>query len=257
MSEELLVERQGAVLSVTFNRPAQRNAMTWTMYKGLYEACERADTEDGVRVMVVQGAGGEAFVAGTDIAQFRSFASGEDGVEYEHQIGRIIARLGQVQVPTVAAVSGPCVGGGLAIASACDLRVATTTARFGVPVARTLGNCLAISTYAMLVEQLGSSRTLDMLLRARLIDVDEARTAGFVCEVCEPESLETVVAELTDRLCSHAPLTIWATKESARRLRLAGLPDGDDIVHAVYDSDDFAEGVAAFVDKRRPDWRGR
>ena len=136
---ELLVEQDGPVLTVTFNRPAQRNAMTWAMYDGLYDACESADNTDEVRVMVLRGAGDRAFVAGTDIAQFNEFSSGKDGVAYEAKIARIVGRLEEVKVPTVAAVHGYCVGGGLALAAVCDLRVATRSARFGIPIARTLG----------------------------------------------------------------------------------------------------------------------
>lgn len=256
MSDELLVERDGAVLRVTFNRPDQRNAMTWSMYESLYEACERADADESLRLMLLRGAG-DSFVAGTDITQFHDFTSGGQGVEYERRMSQVTGRLGQVRVPTIAAVSGTCVGGGLSIAATCDLRVATTSARFGVPIARTLGNCLSMSTHALLVEQLGSARTLDMLLRARLLYAEEARAAGFVTELCDPTELDDVLSSLTERLCSHAPLTMWATKESIRRLRLANLPEGDDIVHTVYCSEDFREGVASFAAKRKPQWTGR
>src|SRR4030088_894610 len=145
MSDELLVDRDGPVLRVTFNRPAQRNALTWRMYADLVTAGEIADTDADVRVMVLRGAGEAAFVAGTDISQFTEFRTGEEGIAYEKKIGEIIDRLERVRVPTVAAISGFCVGGGLALAAVCDIRVATHSARFGVPVARTLGNCLAMS----------------------------------------------------------------------------------------------------------------
>ncbi len=158
-TEELLVSREGPVLNVTFNRPRQRNAMTWAMYDGLFEACELADKDDDVRVMVLRGAGDKAFVAGTDIAQFEEFTAGEDGLAYEEKIARIIGRLEDVTVPTVAAVHGYCVGGGLAIAAVCNLRVATRSARFGVPIARTLGNCLSMNGYARLVDLIRPARS--------------------------------------------------------------------------------------------------
>ncbi|QVQ54906.1 enoyl-CoA hydratase/isomerase family protein [Spiractinospora alimapuensis] len=255
-TDEILTRQDGHVLTVTFNRPQQRNAMTWTMYEGLRAACERANTDDSVRVMVLTGAGEKAFVAGTDIGQFQEFTSGQDGVEYEHTIGAISETLEAVRVPTVAAVRGYCVGGGLILAAVCDLRVATRSARFGVPVARTLGNCLSMNTYSLLVHHMGPSRTLDMLLRARLFDADEAAAAGFVAEVCADEDLEDVVRTTTSRLLEHAPLSMWAAKEAVRRLRLANLPDGDDIVARVFGSDDFHRGVAAFMAKERPDWQG-
>lgn len=145
-TSQLLVERDGAVLTVTFDRPRHRNAMTWAMYDGLYDACEQADADDGIRVLVLRSSAAKAFIAGTDIGQFSEFASGADGVAYEERIARVVTRLEDVDVPTVAAIAGFCVGGGLAIAAVCDLRVATGTARFGVPIARTLGNCLSMNT---------------------------------------------------------------------------------------------------------------
>lgn len=254
---ELLVERRGGVLEVTFNRPTRRNAMTWAMYDGLAEACERADADEDVRVLVLRGAGGAAFVAGTDIGQFAGFTSGADGVAYEHRIGAIIDRLAAVRVPTLAVVRGYCVGGGLAIAAACDLRIAAPSARFGVPIARTLGNCLALPTYKLLADHLGPARTLDMLLTARMLTAEEAHAAGFVPRLATEDTLDTEAAALTDRLSSHAPLSMWAAKESARRLRNAGLPEDRDIIERVYGSEDFRNAVADFAAKKTPTWRNR
>ncbi|RVX41996.1 enoyl-CoA hydratase/carnithine racemase [Nonomuraea polychroma] len=245
------------MLEVIFNRPAQRNAMTWAMYDGLYDACERADASDDIRVMTLRGAGEDAFVAGTDIGQFSSFETGADGVAYEAKIERIVDRLERVRVPTVAIVRGYCVGGGLALAAACDLRVATHDARFGVPIARTLGNCLSMNTYSLLVHHLGPARTLDLLLRARLLSGDDACSAGFVAEVCAADRLDAVAAEVVERLLRHAPLSMWAAKEAVRRLRKAALPDGDDLVTTVFGSADFHNAVAAFLAKQRPTWEGR
>ena len=258
---ELVVEQDGAVLTVTFNRPSQRNAMTFAMYDGLHAACERADAEDDITVLVLRGAGDKAFVAGTDIAQFADFSSGakggEDGIAYEARITRVINRLEAVPVPTVAAVRGFCVGAGLAIAAACDLRVATRSARFGVPIARTLGNCLSMNTYSLLLFHLGPARSLDLLLRARLLSADDAHGAGFVSELCADEDLDATLRELIAPLLEHAPLTMWAAKQASVRFRRAGLPDGDDIVARAFGSEDFRDAVAAFATKARVDWKGR
>lgn len=254
--EELLAERYGPVLRVVFNRPARHNAMTWAMYEGLYDACERADSDPEIKVLVLRGAGDKAFVAGTDIRQFESFGSGEDGIAYEARIERIVDRLERVRVPTVAVVRGYCVGGGLALAAACDLRVATRGSRFGVPIARTLGNCLSMNTYSLLVHHLGPARTLDLLLRARMYSGDEAHAAGFVAEVCDDEDLDQVAEEIVTSLTRHAPLSMWAAKEAVRRLRRAALPDGDDIVAAVFGSSDFHGAVRAFTAKEPPTWTG-
>jgi enoyl-CoA hydratase/carnithine racemase len=254
---ELEVHQDGAVLTVLFNRPEARNAMTFAMYEGLEEACERADTDDSVRVMVLRGAGGRAFVAGTDISQFSTFTSGEDGIAYEERIERVVNRLEDVAVPTVAAIEGSCVGGGLALAAACDLRVATAASRFGIPIARTLGNCLSMNSYSLLVHHLGPGRTLDMLLRARLLSAAEAHAAGFVGEVVDDGDLDPALTTLIDVLLSHAPLSMKAAGQAVARLRRANLPDGDDLVREVFGSADFRAGVAAFVGRGQASWTGR
>lgn len=254
MTEDLLVDRTGSTLTVTFNRPKQRNAMTWDMYQGLQEACERVDADDAVRVMVLRGAGGEAFVAGTDIGQFTEF-DGARGVQYEEQISAVLGRLAAVNVPVVAAVEGYCIGGGLGLASVADLRICNRGAKFGVPIARTLGNCLSISTLSVLAELLGRSRTADLLLTARLMPADEAAGCGFVTAVADDVDAE--LAALTDRLANHAPLTMWAVKEGLRRLHQgSGIPD-EDIVKTVYGSEDFGNAVRSFLNKEKPVWAGR
>lgn len=256
-SDDLLVEYRDHVLTVTFNRPAQRNAMTFAMYDGLYAACERADADDDIKALVLRGAGGKAFVAGTDIGQFQDFRDGGDGVAYEARITEVSERLESVRVPTVALVDGDCIGGGLVMAAVCDLRIATRSARFGVPVARTLGNCLSMNSCSLLVHHLGPARALDVLLRARLLDAQEAADAGFVTQLCaDPEEALAALEETVTRLLRQAPLTMWAAKEAVRRLRTAALPNGDDIVRTVFGSDDFHHGVAAFVAKEKPRWTG-
>jgi enoyl-CoA hydratase/carnithine racemase len=256
VSEDLLVERDGPALRVTFNRPKAHNALTFPMYEGVHEACETADADPDIRVLVLRGAGGRAFVSGTDIAQFAGF-DGAEGVVYERRITRVVRRLEDTTVPTIAAVDGYCIGGGLALAAACDLRIATAASRFGVPIARTLGNCLSMDTQALLVARIGAARTLDMLLRARLIDAAELNTAGFVGQlVDDADALDAEVTATASALASHAPLTMWATKQAVSRLRRATLPEGDDLVERVYDSADFAAAVQAFADHRPPTWQG-
>jgi enoyl-CoA hydratase/carnithine racemase len=256
MTDQLDVERDGPVLRVTFNRPKAHNAMTFAMYQGLYDACETADADDGIRVLVLRGAGGKAFVSGTDIAQFAGF-DGAAGVEYEERITRVVRRLEDTEVPTVAAIEGYCMGGGLALAAVCDLRLATESARFGVPIARTLGNCLSMDTYALLVGHLGPARALDLLLRARQLTGAQAHAAGFVAELVGAEqTVDAVLAEVVETLLGHAPLTMWATKRAVARLRRATLPPGEDLVRRVYSSADFATGVRVFGTGERPTWTG-
>ena len=149
---EVLAERRGPALWVTFNRPEAHNAMTFAMYEALHDRCEEADADDEVRVLVLRGAGDKAFVAGTDIRQFTAFETPDDGVEYEATIDRIVGRLESVGKPTVALVDGYAMGSGLALSAACDLRICTPAARFGLPIARTVGNCLSMENYARLAE---------------------------------------------------------------------------------------------------------
>ena len=185
---EVLFSQDGPVAALMFNRPEARNAMTWAMYDALAEACDRVDADESIRVLVLRGAG-DAFVAGTDIRQFTGFASGADGLAYEDRMEAVIDRLERVTVPTIAQVQGVAAGGGCVIALVCDLRVCTPAAKFGVPIARTLGNCLSLANYA--------------------------------------------------RLLRH------------------GLPEDEDLILRTYGSEDFREGVTAFVAKRPPVWQGR
>lgn len=257
MSDDLLFEREDHTATITFNRPQARNALTWEMYEALHAACERIDDDDTVRVAVLRGAGGKAFVAGTDITQFTEFDGAEDGVAYEKRIGRVVQRLETVRVPTIALVDGYAVGGGLSIAAACDLRFCTPNAKFGLPIARTLGNCVSIRTCARLVSLVGPARALQLVYTAALLSVEEAREAGLVTEVVPEDAIDDRVAELCRQLAGHAPLTMQATKAMVYRLREHDLPAAEDLVASCYGSEDFKEGVAAFVAKRPPRWTGR
>ena len=255
-AERLTLERIGQTAVVTVNRPEARNAMTFEMYDALERCCEDVDADDELRVMVVRGAGG-TFAAGTDIAEFRDFESGEDGLAYERKLDRIVGRVEAVRKPTIAMVEGHCVGGGLAIAAACDLRLCTPEAKFGMPIARTLGNCLSMNNYARLVGLIGPGRTRELILTARSFSAEEAHGAGLATEIVAADKLEERVLELAERMAGFAPLTLSATKEALRRLRLAGVPDGHDLVAECYGSEDFRAGVAAFNERRPPAWSGR
>jgi enoyl-CoA hydratase/carnithine racemase len=254
---ELLFERRGAVAVLTFNRPQARNAMTFAMYEGLVSTCDEVDADDGIRALVLRGAGGKSFVSGTDIRQFLDFDSGRTGVEYEADIDRYLGRLDRLKTPAIALVEGYAVGAGISIAAACDLRVCTPDAQFGLPVARTLGNCLSMSGYARLVAVLGEARVKDVVFTARMVGADEALAAGLVSAVVPAEEIEAHVLELAERVAGHAPITLRVTKEALRRLREANVPDGADLVEEAYGSEDFRAGVAAFLEKRSHTWTGR
>ncbi len=250
----------GPIATLTFNRPEARNAMTWEMYEALVAACDRVDEDPAIRVLVFRGAGGKAFVAGTDIAQFQNFSNRDDGLKYEERLDAILDRLERVAKPTIAQVEGVAAGGGCAIALTCDLRVATPEASFGIPIARTLGNCLSGASYSRLIDVMGPGAVKDMLFTGRLIGGAEAHALGIVNRLVTAQEIETTVRELAAGIAANAPLTLRATKEMIRRiLAKRRLPAGDDadVVEMCYTSADFREGVTAFLAKRKPVWTGQ
>jgi enoyl-CoA hydratase len=259
MADELLTEQRGPVRWIIFNRPQARNALTWGMYGRLTELCDEVNRDRGVRAVVLTGAGGKAFVAGTDISQFRAFKTEQDALDYEAGGNRMMSTLESVRVPVIAAIAGACTGAGAVIAAACDLRIASPSARYGFPIARTLGNCLSMANYARVVALLGYARTKDIIMRARLIDAPELLAAGVLTEVTpDEESLPLRAQALAEEVASYAPLTLWATKEALRRMRNRSTPENSDsdLIIACYLSRDFKEGVEAFLAKRKPDWKG-
>ncbi len=244
----------------TFNRPDARNALTWEMYDGLLAACDTVDQAPDIRVLIIRGAGGKAFAAGTDISQFSGFQTAADGVEYERRLDAIIDRVERVTRATIAQVEGAATGGGCAIAFACDLRICTPDARFGIPVARTLGNCLSIANVARLIDLIGPARVKEMIFTAALLDATTASSLGLVTRIVDAAGIDAAVREMAATLAAHAPLTIAATKVMVRRVQEARRPAAEtahDLIGAVYASADFKEGVAAFLAKRPPQWTGR
>lgn len=257
-TDHLLLERDGRAVFLTFNRPDARNAMTFEMYERLHDLCEELDRDPEVRVLVLRGAGDKAFVSGTDIRQFLTFETREDALQYEGRITRVLARLNAMTKPTIAMVQGDAVGGGLFMSLACDLRLAAEHARFGAPVARTLGNCTAPLSFSLLASTIGPVRAREILLTARLVSAAEAKTIGLVDHVHPAAELEKHVRALAQHLTGLAPLTLAAIKEATRRVTApAALRDAEDIVLSCYMSEDFKEGVRAFLEKRPAQWKGR
>jgi enoyl-CoA hydratase len=254
MTQELLFEIRDGVGHITLNRPAARNALTFAMYERLAEIS--ADPGEA-RALIITGAGEKAFAAGTDIGQFRDFRRAEDAIAYEAKLDRVLGALERCKIPTIAAIAGACTGGGAGIAAACDLRIAAANARFGFPIARTLGNCLSMANIARLSALIGPARVTEMIFTARLLSAEDALAAGLVSEVVVDHAALSDRAEaLARQVAGNAPLTLRATKEALRRMRDHLPPDGD-LIRLCYTSDDFREGMDAFLTKRAPVWRGR
>jgi enoyl-CoA hydratase/carnithine racemase len=252
-------DTEGPLATLTFNRPEARNAMTWDMYQALVDACDKVDADPAIRVFILRGAGGKAFVAGTDIAQFASFSGEEAGIAYERRIDEVLDRLERVTKVTIAQVHGIAAGGGCAIALTCDLRIATPESAFGIPIARTLGNCLSAATLGRLVDLVGPAPIKDMLFTGRLIEAGEAQALGMVTRLESAHDIDRAVREYAARIAAHAPLTLYATKEMIRRIlveRRLGEGQDRDLIAMCYNSADFREGINAFLSKRAPKWSG-
>jgi enoyl-CoA hydratase len=258
LSEDLIYEVRDGIGRITFNRPQARNAMLFSMYERLAEICASLDKDKSVKVLVLTGAGDKAFASGTDISQFRAFKTPQDALDYEGRIDRVLGTLEKCRVPTIAAIAGACTGGGAGIAASCDLRVATKTARFGFPIARTLANCLSMSNISRLAALIGPARAKELIFTARLVEGPEALAAGLVHEVVEDHpALMKRVDELAKTVASHAPLTLRATKEALSRLQpRLSREQGEDLILMCYMSQDFREGMDAFLNKRTPNFKG-
>ncbi len=257
-SDDLLFDLRDGIGRITFNRPQARNAFTFAMYERLAQICVQANADRTIKVLLLQGAGDKAFASGTDINQFRVFKTPQDALEYEGRIDRVQTALEQCRVPTIAAISGACTGGGAAIASCCDLRVGTKTTRMGFPIARTLGNCLSMASISRLTALIGPARVKDLIFTARLVGADEAAAIGLLTEVVEDlPALNARAGELAATVAGNAPLTLSATKQAlARLMRRLTREEGEDLILMCYMSRDFREGMDAFLNKRPPQWSG-
>lgn len=260
--ERVGLDIDGPIARIVLSNPAKLNALTYGMFDQLIAACSavtEAAAAEQVRVAVLRGDGGRAFAAGTDITEFTAFGSdaAADGIEYEHHTAAMLGAVSALPVPVIAAVEGPAVGNGLALALCCDLVIARDDATFGAPVARTLGNCLGPAVVGRLYAAVGRPRALALLMTASVIDAAAAAASGLVTEVVPAERFDQQVEDTAARIAGLAPRTLAAFKEADRRLlrALDSIP-ADDIFASCYGSDDFREGVAAFLAKRRAKWTG-
>jgi enoyl-CoA hydratase/carnithine racemase len=259
MTEDLLYAVNDGIARLTFNRPDARNALTFAMYERMAEICQAANDDRSIKVMILTGTGDKAFASGTDISQFRAFKTAQDALDYEARIDRVLGALEACRVPTIAAISGACTGGGAGIAACCDLRIGTASTRIGFPIARTLGNCLSMSNIARLNALVGPARAKEMIFTARLVEAAEAASLGLLNEVVpDTEALNRRTDELAKLVASHAPITLETTKEALRRMRRTlSRDEGQDLILRAYMSEDFREGMDAFLSKRKPLFKGR
>jgi enoyl-CoA hydratase len=256
LEADLLYEVRDGIGRITFNRPQARNSLTFGMYERLAEICANAGKDGSLKVLILTGAGDKAFASGTDINQFRAFKTPQDAIDYEARIDHVLGMIEQCRVPTIAAINGVCAGGGAGIAACCDLRIGIGTAKFGFPIARTLGNCLSMSNLSRLSALIGAARLKEIIFTARLIEAQEAFRLGLLNEMVDDLSaLERRAGELARLIASHAPLTLRSTKQALLRMR-PKVGEDEDLILMCYQSRDFREGMDAFLNKRQPQWTG-
>jgi len=248
------LQLDGAIARITFNNPTARNALTWPMYEELKRVCDAIANTPEIRVAIFRGAGDKAFVSGSDIQQFVNLQKDEP---YEVAVDAIFHSLQHLPIPTIALIEGLAVGSGLLIATACDFRISTDDARFGIPVAKTLGNCLSPSNLSWIAYHLGVPMVKRMLLTAELIKAPELLNSGYLYQTTSPDAITEVTEVLASKLVALAPITQKASKVTLARLMDSNLPDCTELLRETYNSVDFKEGVNAFLEGRPPQWLGK
>jgi enoyl-CoA hydratase/carnithine racemase len=259
MGETILIGRDGAIATVTLNRPDKLNALNREMWAGLGDTMRRLSANDALRCIVLRGAGGKAFAAGADIAEFATErANARQAKLYGQLIHDTMQAVAQCRHPTVALIEGACVGGGLEIAAMCDMRVCGVSSRFGVPINK-LGLTMAYGELAGLLALAGRAVTLEILLEGRVFDADEAYRKGLVNRVVADDQVEAESYALAQRIADGAPLVARWHKQFIERLTVRAdiTPEEWDIGFACFDTDDYRTGVKAFLAKIKPEFEGR
>jgi enoyl-CoA hydratase len=260
-TDKMAAEKDGAIGWVTFNNPERRNAMSLEMWSALATILDAYEADDAIRVIVMKGAGDKAFVSGADISQFEKERANAEAAERYNQIsnaGR--QRLANLEKPLIAMIRGFCMGGGLAIAMAADLRIASADSQFGIPAAR-LGIAYGADGLGRLNALVGPSAALDILFSARRLPADEALRLGLINRIVPADELEATVRDYAANIAINAPLSIRASKLTIRELGKAHAERDQELLKRLvlqcFDSADYAEGRQAFMEKRKPVFTGR
>jgi enoyl-CoA hydratase len=258
MTEERVeFSRQGQIGEIVIDNRASLNAMSFSMWRQLVDICAAISQDSSLRVVVLRGAGDKAFVSGTEIEEFLTFEDGKRGIAYEAEIDGYTAAVERLPQITIAAVQGYAVGGGLNLAFACDLRIATPGSKFGAPIGRSIGNCLSNHAYARLAAHAGIAQAKRILLLGEMIGADELLALGALHKVVETNDFDQALADMARRAAENAPITSQVTKTALWRLIYANLPDMDDLTERAYGSEDFKHGVRNFVARKKTrDWTG-
>ncbi len=259
MSESILTKRDGVIATVTLNRPDRLNALNHAMWEGLGNTMRKLSGEDTLRCVVLRGAGGRAFAAGADVAEFATErANARQAKLYGELIHRTMQAIGQCRHPTVALIEGACIGGGLEIAAMCDMRICSTTSRFGVPINK-LGLTMAYGELAALLALVGRAVTLEILLEGRIFDAEEAYRKRLVNRVVADDQVERESYALAQRIADGAPLVARWHKQFIERLAVqANIPPEEwDVSFDCFDTEDYRIGIEAFLAKTKPKFEGR
>jgi len=259
MTKVILTKIDGAIATVTLNRPEKLNALTRPMWRGLGDALNSLDADSNVRCIILRGAGGKAFSPGNDISEFEDQRSTPaQAKDYGNDLYHGLAGLTECNTPTVALIEGICVGGGLEIAALCDLRICGKSSRFGVPIKR-LGLVMAYPEITGLLNVAGEAVTREILLEGRIFGADEAKDKGLVTRVVDDADVEREAYETAQRIADGAPLVAAWHKKFIRRLRdKTPLSEAElNEAYECYDSEDFDIGYNSFLTKTKPEFKGR